>query len=134
MHMMRRSVMGAVFGTLLALGALPAAAGDRAPTQASPGGEALSPSPQGYECSTNSDCNDGNGCTADACTNGMCSHTLLACYNGHSCTESPPTLTSEELASTLSCTPNPNGEPMFEGLGAQYMTLECGQDVWVDPG
>jgi Domain of unknown function (DUF5011) len=118
MNMMKCTVVGAVVGTLVVLGGLPAAAS----------------SPLGLECSTNSNCDDGNGCTADVCTNGMCEHPLLACYNGHSCVEPEPTLTSEELASSLSCTPNPGGEPTFEGLGAQYMTLECGQDVWVDPG
>ncbi|WP_224361383.1 DUF5011 domain-containing protein [Hyalangium versicolor] len=125
--MTKRSVVGAVFGTLLALGALPAAADD-----ANPEGAQASPSPLGLECTTNSDCDDGSVCTVDTCTAGVCNHTLQACYNGQTCVPMP--IRGEELASPLSCTPNPNGQPTFEGLGPQYMTLECGEDVWVDPG
>lgn len=132
--MKRRSVVSAVFGALLTLAGLPAAATDSTSTQTRPEGQELSSSPQGLECETNSDCDDGNVCTADTCTaDGMCSNTLLACYNGQSCVE-PPIFTLQDAPLQPTCTPDPNGQPIFEGLGAQYMTLECGQDVWVDPG
>jgi hypothetical protein len=111
--MTKRSVLGAVVVTLVALGGLPAAAQD---------------------CTSDSDCNDGDSCTSDICSNGLCTHPLLACVNGQTCSGPIITLTKEEAAPTWACTPNSSGEPSLVVHGNLDMTLECGQDVWVDPG
>ncbi len=127
--MMRHSVLGVVVGTLAALGGLPAAAQTRT-------SDAVSQltGQVGLGCESNSDCNDGDSCTADICSNGMCSNPLLACFNGQPCTGPIMTLTSSEVAPTQACTPNSSGEPTLVAHGSLDMRLECGQDVWMDPG
>ncbi len=85
-------------------------------------------------CESHGDCNDGNTCTADVCSaSGTCSNPLLACANRQSCVPSQ-SLTDEDALSTLACTPNSSGQPTLQVHGALNMTLECGEDVWVDPG
>ncbi|MFL5343815.1 MAG: immunoglobulin-like domain-containing protein [Hyalangium sp.] len=88
----------------------------------------------GLACQSDSECNDGDSCTADFCSSGTCSHPLLACSNGQSCAGPILNLTSAATSPTWACTPNSNGEPSLTVHGSLDMTLECGQDVWVDPG
>ncbi len=38
------------------------------------------------QCSTNADCNDGDACTTDVCSNGQCSNTPINCNDGNACT------------------------------------------------
>jgi hypothetical protein len=89
----------------------------------------------GLGCEGNGDCDDGNACTADLCTSaGTCSNPMMACSNGQNCTVPNPNLTSGGAVNTLACTPSADGQPTLVAHGDLEMTLECGQDVWVDPG
>jgi len=88
----------------------------------------------GIACEGSGDCDDGDACTADICTaGGTCSNPLLACVGGQSCAPGP-NLTGAGAVPALVCTPNSSGQPTLEAHGSLNMTLECGQDVWVDPG
>jgi hypothetical protein len=88
----------------------------------------------GLACEGSSDCDDGDACTADLCTpGGTCSNPLLACSGGQSCAPGP-NLAGAGAVPQLSCTPNSSGQPTLTAHGALNMMLECGQDVWVDPG
>lgn len=88
----------------------------------------------GLGCEGNVDCDDGDACTADVCTSlRTCSNPLRVCAGGQRCAPGP-NLTGEGGVSTLACTPNSNGQPTLEVHGSLDMMLECGQDVWVDPG
>jgi serine protease AprX len=40
----------------------------------------------GPGCSSNGDCDDGNACTTDTCSNGSCSNTPINCDDGNACT------------------------------------------------
>jgi len=38
------------------------------------------------QCQNNGDCDDGNGCTTDTCSGGVCSNTPINCDDGNACT------------------------------------------------
>ena len=88
----------------------------------------------GLGCSSDSDCNDGDSCTADFCSAGVCTHPMLTCSDGQSCSGPIITVMSSTQAPSWACTPNPNGQPKLTVHGSLDMMLECGQDTWTDPG
>lgn len=84
-------------------------------------------------CSGPADCDDGNECTGDVCnTDGTCTNPVLACVTGEVCNPAP-TATPAGNSSSLACTEDP-GQPVMIVHGDLNMVMECGQDVWTDPG
>lgn len=60
------------------------------------GGQAVDP------CSS-LNCNDGNACTTDSCSGGVCSNTPISCNDGNACTQDTCDSTSGCVHTTISC-------------------------------
>jgi hypothetical protein len=76
------------------------------PSQCNDGNPCTADTCQAGNCvNTPLNCNDGNGCTVDSCSNGACLHTPLNCGDGNACTTD--TCVSGNCVHTpLNCTDN----------------------------
>lgn len=61
------------------------------------------------ECLSNADCNDGDACTTDTCSNNECSSTPVVCDDGNPCTD-------DACNSATGCVHTNNTNPCDDGL------------------
>lgn len=95
----------------------------------------LIPTVLGQSCTTNSDCNDGDPCTTDACTSGTCTYALEAnCCGNELCETGYPAYENCDNCADCSCSDGEVCEVYRAGSdakGCYDITLD---DGYCDPG
>lgn len=76
------------------------------------------------QCTSNSNCNDGNECTNDMCSNGICTYSNKA--DGTSCS-SGTSICKSGFCSLLECT---NGQTQSCTIGSCAGTRTCSNNLW----